>query len=503
MGAENWEQIIQLLTGFQLPDRNKITTKSVKDGDSNVPWIKVELKTIPAIDHFTNTISNNGLSWQFQFYERNGTDKVTMHQATVTIVDQLEGAQYWQRSEEALKMLLNEPYATNGSLDTENGAPGATKGIDLKSFTTLAQSFDQVGTFFKTHTETLKQWTEALGKENNAWGGVAAGVFWNLINNLHEEYDSYRLALMPANWQPEQTSRSTNYTSSTLHGDSVIGAEVELYKALTEIQDAYGKYITRSAAPITVTFPDGESRSTTVDGDTRMVMWEVMMETLQFLWDHNYTNILFRSNVGDLPDDGWNNPDRSWIGTTPAFRDTTAWGKLSDISTWTGIAHEAVRRWTNNVETNLDVPSRAAFQELGQGWSRQLDPIWNSAFTVPATPPAPLGGGDDGSAGGGGGGASFPKSGGGQGGGDLPSLGNLPSLGGGGAGGGQGGGDISTPHPSGDLPSLGNLPSLGGGGAGGGQGGGDISTPHPSGDLPSLGNLPSLGGGGAGGGQGG
>ncbi|MFI5635349.1 hypothetical protein ACIA8E_39600, partial [Streptomyces sp. NPDC051664] len=41
-------------------------------------------------------------------------------------------------------------------------------------------------------------------------------------------------------------------------------------------------------------------------------------------------------------------------------------------------------------------------------------------------------------------------------------------------------GDISTPHPSGDLPSLGNLPSLGGGGAGGGQGGGNISVKNPN-----------------------
>jgi hypothetical protein len=387
--ADNWENIINLMTGFKLADRGTITGKK---GAGGTPWLDVTIKSI-GMDLYTHgTPHSDGMGFDIEFYSGSG-EGVRKYRATVTFTDQTDGRQYWKRSAAALNDLVNSPYKT---LDSHTGTdvggdPGADSAVDLTSFAVLAKSFDNAGTFFTNHAETLKQWAESLGEENAAWKGQAAGVFWHLINDLHDKYDKFKSDLIPPGFRPENTSVSTGYVSTTRFGDSIIGAEVALHKSLQDMNDHLTKFMNKNGSPVSVTHPDGSTTSEIVSGDTREVLAQVMAEIVNWVTEHNAKNVYSYSKYN--PYGGYmGNPGAPITGysTQAGYQDSTAWGNLKDTATWSGAANEAIKRWTTNVETNLDTPARADVTALQQAWSRVLNPNWDGSFTFSGGPSTPL-----------------------------------------------------------------------------------------------------------------
>ncbi|MYS21403.1 hypothetical protein GA0115240_13001, partial [Streptomyces sp. DvalAA-14] len=384
MAADNWEHIINLMTGFTLAERSAIEGSK---GAGGIPWLDVEIKSVGMSLHAESTAHGDGMGFDIQFYSGTGTD-VGKYQATVTFKDQTDGRQYWKRSAAALADLVASPYKTAGvtSGTDVGGDPTPDAGVDLTSFSTLAKSFDKAGVFFTNHAETLKQWAESLGDENAAWKGQAAGVFWHLINDLHDKYDNYTSELIPPGFSPANTSVSTGYVSTTKHGDSVIGAEVALHTALQSMNDSLSKYMNQTGTPISVTHPDGSSTSDIVSGDTREVLYKVMTEITDWVSVHNAPGVV--GYMAPNPYGGYMGnptaPIQSYT-TNANYSDATTWGNLKDTSTWSGAANEAVKRWQTNIETNLDTPARADVTTLQQSWSRVLDPNWDTTFAFEDT----------------------------------------------------------------------------------------------------------------------
>ena len=370
MAVDNWEHIINLMTGFTLGERKDIMGAT---GDGGVPWLAVDIKRKNRLDlrRPEQWPHNDGNGWFIQFYTGQGGD-VQKYEANVTFTDQTAGRQYWQRSNDALKLLVQPPYKTLGMSSGSGGSPTLDSGVDLASFTTAAKSFDTAGDFFNKHSEILKQWTESLGDENAAWKGKAAGVFYDLINNLHDKYETFKTELTPPGFSPSHVSVESGYPSKTLHGDSLITAQVALHTALQHMYDEFLKFMYRSAQPIEVTKPDGQRTTEIIDGDTRNVLNYMMIEVAQWIETHNSPNVHARPPITV------HGPPK--FTTDSSYSDTTVWGNLKDSSTWAAIANEALYRWRTNVETNLDVPARAEVATLQQTWSRVLNPGWNKAF---------------------------------------------------------------------------------------------------------------------------
>ncbi|MET8832058.1 AAWKG family protein [Streptomyces sp. NPDC004610] len=381
MAVDNWEHIINLMTGFTLGERGEIMEAK---GDGGVPWltnINIQELGKPARGQvLVQRVNADGMGATFQFFSGTGSG-VRLYQADVGFTDQTAGRQYWQRSYDALVGLARSPYSTVGASSNYGGSPSQENGVDLRSFTTLALSFDKAGTFFNSHAEILKQWTEALGDENASWKGTAAGVFWDLINLLYEKYEHFKSELSPPGFSSTATAVATNHSSPTIHGNSLIEAENALHRAYVNMFDDFVKFMYRSATPITVSHPDGSQSGRNIDGDPRAVLVDIMNELI--VWINNYNTSKTGMIEGTADDDGQQYgdyvSDDKWL-TLPDYRDSTVWGNLKDQSTWSAISNEARYRWRVNIETNLDTPARAEVKTLQENWSRVLNPGWNTAF---------------------------------------------------------------------------------------------------------------------------
>ncbi|MFG2632258.1 AAWKG family protein, partial [Streptomyces sp. NPDC048473] len=371
MAVDNWEHILHLVTGWTLPERSEITGAK---GDSGIPWMNVSIKEIGNSLSPTNSLGEMGAT--FQFYTGKG-NSVGMYQADISYTDISLGKQFWTRTDFALSNLLNN-HTTVGLADPVGGAPAGTGGVDMHTFSKVAASFDAAGDFFANRTEILKQWLESLGDEQAAWKGKAASVFWNLLDDLHSKYENFTAQLRPPGFQPQNHSLANpGYQTTTLHGDSLIGAELSLHNAIQKLYDQYNKFFWQQAQPISYTMADGSSASQNLPADPRDIMNQLMADIANWITGHNWNHVTYTSSGQG----GYNGHGTAptW-GTSDGFSSSPSWGNLQDTSTWSAIANEAVRRWTTNVQTNLDTPAVPVVTELQQNWTRVLDPNWNTRF---------------------------------------------------------------------------------------------------------------------------
>ncbi|MGW0925168.1 AAWKG family protein, partial [Streptomyces sp. NPDC002755] len=376
MPADNWEHIINLVTGWTLPDRADIIDKS--KGDGGIPWLNVSIKGVDNDRVAINSLHGDGNGATIQFWSGSGKG-VKKHEANITFVGMEKGKQYWEASALVLRNLVYGNFSSANLNTSIPGAPSPEKGIDLHTFSQLAKSFDAAGNFFARHTEVIKQWAEALGSEQASWKGTAASAFWHMLDQLHTKYENYLSQLRPPGFTPANVSSSTGYVSTTLHGESLIGAEVALYKLVSDLYYYQQNFFWRRAAPIGITRPDSTTASFRAAADPRDILLELVRDITEWVGIHQAPFVYFEYTSMPTGDGGYAAYDT--VTTLPGFQESTHWGALKDTSTWGGIANEAVSRWRDNVSKNLDelaIPSVAVLQKE---WSRVLDPNWNTKFT--------------------------------------------------------------------------------------------------------------------------
>ncbi|WFB88503.1 MULTISPECIES: AAWKG family protein [Streptomyces] len=362
MPADNWEHIINLMTGWTLPERTEVVDQK---GGGGIQWLDVKISNVSlhTVEGAGNVIGPS--SSVFHFYEADSKvpSFVRGKRVDVTYTGIELGKEFWVRGSAALDLLLAS-YSTEGAHGA--GAPAAGQGVDLRTFTAAAKSFDAAGDFFAQRTEIIKQWLEAMGSENAAWKGTAADVFRLLLERMHDKYENYTAQLRPPGFAASSTSPSTSYASTTLHGDSLLTTEQALYQAYQKLFDAHFKFYWRTGQQISYEKADGSAASGNYPADPRDILIEMMVDIGNFIVTYNFSQV----SGGAL--------GRPVVGS--AFSDTPKWGRLSDMSTWSAVGNEATRRWTYNVAYNLDPPARQVVTETAQVLSRQLDPEWNTRF---------------------------------------------------------------------------------------------------------------------------
>jgi hypothetical protein len=219
---------------------------------------------------------------------------VGKYEADIRYADLSKGKQFWYQGDFALWHLVYNNFQSTG-FNAIGGAPSDTGGVDLHSFVKAAQSFDQAGNFFTQHTETLKQWLDSLGSENPAWMGKAADVFWHLIDDLHRKYENFASELRPPGFQPTNTSVAyPGYQSTTLHGDSLIGAEVALHDALANLYAAHYNFYWQKGSPIPTTQADGSQAQYQPPADPRDILNHIMGEIASWVATYNAPNVNYR-----------------------------------------------------------------------------------------------------------------------------------------------------------------------------------------------------------------
>ncbi|KPI20816.1 T-complex 10/CenJ [Actinobacteria bacterium OK006] len=372
MAIDNWEHILALLTGWTLPDRSAVTSTK---GDSGIPWVNVKIKK-KSLDEPTNVLRDDGAT--FQFYTGSGNN-ISMYQADVSYADISLGKQFWTRTGNALEHMLYDFSSLNVS-DPYGGAPSTANGVDLHDFSRIAAAFDVAGDFFQQRTEILKQWLESLGKEQAAWKGTAAGVFYDLIDDLRAKYEHFTSELRPPGFASANHSvANPGYQPTTLHADDLISAERYLYKAYEKLYETYRNFYWRNGQAVSFAQADGSTGSGRLAADPRDILNEMMADIAQWITVHNWSNVRYGmyQDVSGNPE--FHRSHEEWTAVD-GFSSAVTWGNLQDTSTWSAVANEAVNRWTRNVQTNLDTPAVPVVNELQRDWSRVLNPGWNPRF---------------------------------------------------------------------------------------------------------------------------
>ncbi|NEC37894.1 AAWKG family protein [Streptomyces rubrogriseus] len=383
MAVDNWENIIKLLTGWTLPGRSEVT--GVK-GDSGTPWINVKVKKEKHRSTNPQIHLDPGHGATFQYFVQHGKS-VDMYTAEVSYQGDLaKGTTYWERSREALNRLVNQ-FQSSGEPSAYGGDPGLTDGVDLHSFTKAAYSFDRAGQFFLNRTAVLKNWLDALGADNAAWKGTAADVFRELIDDLHDKYDHFTTQLRPPGFTPANTSVVTGTQAWTLHGDNLIGAQNDLHRAYTDLSRQLDDFYWRRGRGINVTSADGNTRSHVPPAEPTSILDELMWDVQWFIMQYNHPKVAYRTTRYN-----WGTSTEtitSWH-PTPGFSANTAWGNLKDQSTWSGLAQEAINRWTSNLQANLDEPGHQIATDLGTKWTQVLDSGRDTRFAFEDIPSVSL-----------------------------------------------------------------------------------------------------------------
>ncbi len=386
MAAQNWEDILHLLTNWSLVSRGDVTKVT---GDSGIPWVNVDFKRggwkFDSDDDVFALImpKNPNKGWHFEFFTiRGGAAKCRLE---VTYLDDPTFHRFWGDSDGVLSSLVTQYSSEKGDVSVRGDGAPTVDGVKLKSFAELAWSFDAAGDFFKQQTAVLDDWKKQLGSEQASWKGTAAGAFWLLVDDLHKKYENYTSQLQPPGFSPQHRSPSTGYMAKTLHGDDLVGAEQALYKAYQDLYKIYSDFYWQQGDLITVNLPDGTTTEQHVAADPLDVMNEVFVELARWIIDNNSNK--FGWSTATLPTD--NKEGVQWVGpdveTEEGYSEDTAWGGLTDTATWHRAAQEAVDRWTKNVEKNLDAKARPVLETLQKEWSRVLDPAWNPAFSFSDT----------------------------------------------------------------------------------------------------------------------
>jgi hypothetical protein len=377
VAIDNWEHILALLTGWTLPDRSAVTSAK---GDSGIPWVNVKIKKRGLGDP-TNVLRDDGAT--FQFYTGSGKN-ISMYQADVSYADISLGKVFWTRTGNALEHMLYDFSSINVS-DPYGGAPSATNGVDLHDFSRIAAAFDVAGDFFQHRTEILKQWLESLGKEQAAWKGTAAGVFYDLIDDLRAKYEHFTSELRPPGFESANHSvANPGYQPTTLHADDLIGAERYLYKAYEKLYETYRNFYWRNGQAVSFAQADGSTGSAKLAADPRDILNEMMADIAQWITVHNWSNVRYGVYQDLAGNPETHRSHEEWTAVD-GFSSTVTWGNLQDTSTWSAVANEAVNRWTRNVQANLDTPAVPVVNELQRDWSRVLDPGWNPRFAFSDT----------------------------------------------------------------------------------------------------------------------
>lgn len=246
-----WGKAVTLYTGYPLPSRKKLFDTLMSS--EGFPLFRMDISIMSSTELTSSNFSvlvgwhtQQGEDYDLAFVHAGGDgrhDDGTLYQANIVFIGVpvdgngrarlLDAGELWSAgkftgvlgNEWDLSLLSQYQSGSKAAIDQLRSAR-TTRGfsyngltvvnseaVDADSFERTAQAFDRAMKFFEDHAATLEQWETSLGEENAAWRGQAAGLFWQLIHQLHRNYDGYVDQLAPRRPPPRRrcpavTSRS-------------------------------------------------------------------------------------------------------------------------------------------------------------------------------------------------------------------------------------------------------------------------------------------------------
>ncbi|MFF4172335.1 AAWKG family protein [Streptomyces sp. NPDC001744] len=385
--GDYWHEAVRLFTGYDAPIRSTLFDEIV--GNHGIKQMKVEISKQDSVESVTGEeydwMAENA-GWDIQntdfvipFYTRGGTEGVTYYKARFTLLGakvadgkpvggEVVGAEGKSKYGKELEdghfkpsdngtvwntfKLTQYSYGTGHALrdllEKENGTLGYSwggsdpldlgKGVRLKSFDMVADSFDRVAKFFWDGKNTMDEWQNSVGSSpNDAWLGQSAGVFWDLVHELGRRYDNYAEDMESVGGGVSKQGREMREAGQALR---------------TQAQNLYNKW----------------EYWNVYEGNPLRWLVDLLSEIANKSWYNNLTQVDAEYEYYGEAGGMWDYTPRSDFTSQATDAHGKTYGEMSELDTWKKVGDEAVRRWEQSVKDKLVAPAKEALNNMATAW---------------------------------------------------------------------------------------------------------------------------------------
>ncbi|MBJ6612853.1 AAWKG family protein [Streptomyces sp. I4(2020)] len=367
--SDVWASLVTHITGYPVPDRSTIFDTLRSDHGGKLFRMDIRDRGLGAfVQDASGFLRNTGEDYDIWFFDSGkrtqikqarivfegrvragdeviwadpGTDDVA--NASVREGNEFKDYNKDEMSTVALARYMNGPRTA--LLELRGGSTGNARfsnlgvaedaAVDLKSFDTTGQSFDFAAQFFRDQGPKIKEWEDALGREDATWKGEAAEVFRSLLTKIRENYDAYI-----ETFDETPSTGEGDGTGKTVYSRALSQARQALENAADKLLDAW------------ITWANSDYY------DPHRVLRYVLDDLALWVDAHNVANTDIKTTYSAYSSSTYHDPKEGFSQNHPEY------GDLTDIANWAKVGDKAVQIWSRGVDEYLVKPARSVQSTL-------------------------------------------------------------------------------------------------------------------------------------------
>ncbi|CAL9649537.1 AAWKG family protein [Streptomyces sp. enrichment culture] len=367
--SDVWASLVTHITGYPVPDRSTIFDTLRSDHGGKLFRMDIRDRGLGSfVQDASGFLRNTGEDYDIWFFDSGkrtqikqarivfegrvragdelifadpGTDDVA--NASVREGNEFKDYNKDEMSTVALARYMNGPRTAllelrggnTGNARFSNLGVAEDAAVDLKSFDTTGQSFDFAAQFFRDQGPKIKEWEDALGREDATWKGEAAEVFRSLLTKIRENYDAYI-----ETFDETPSTGEGDGTGKTVYSRALSQARQALENAADKLLDAW------------ITWANSDYY------DPHRVLRYVLDDLAVWVDANNVANTEIKTTYSAYSSSTYHDPKEGFSQNHPEY------GDLTDIANWAKVGDKAVQIWSRGVDEYLVKPARSVQSTL-------------------------------------------------------------------------------------------------------------------------------------------
>ncbi|MGA5442794.1 AAWKG family protein [Streptomyces griseoincarnatus] len=367
--SDVWASLVTHITGYPVPDRSTIFDTLRSDHGGKLFRMDIRDRGLGSfVQDASGFLRNTGEDYDIWFFDSGkrtqikqarivfegrvragdelifadpGTDDVA--NASVREGNEFKDYNKDEMSTVALARYMNGPRTAllelrggnTGNARFSNLGVADDAAVDLKSFDTTGQSFDFAAQFFRDQGPKIKEWEDALGREDATWKGEAAEVFRSLLTKIRENYDAYI-----ETFDETPSTGEGDGTGKTVYSRALSQARQALENAADKLLDAW------------ITWANSDYY------DPHRVLRYVLDDLALWVDANNVAKTDIKTTYSAYSSSTYHDPKEGFSQNHPEY------GDLTDIANWAKVGDKAVQIWSRGVDEYLVKPARSVQSTL-------------------------------------------------------------------------------------------------------------------------------------------
>ncbi len=367
--SDVWASLVTHITGYPVPDRSTIFDTLRSDHGGKLFRMDIRDRGLGSfVQDASGFLRNTGEDYDIWFFDSGkrtqikqarivfegrvragdelifadpGTDDVA--NASVREGNEFKDYNKDEMSTVALARYMNGPRTAllelrggnTGNARFSNLGVAEDAAVDLKSFDTTGQSFDFAAQFFRDQGPKIKEWEDALGREDATWKGEAAEVFRSLLTKIRENYDAYI-----ETFDETPSTGEGDGTGKTVYSRALSQARQALENAADKLLDAW------------ITWANSDYY------DPHRVLRYVLDDLALWVDANNVAKTDIKTTYSAYSSSTYHDPKEGFSQNHPEY------GDLTDIANWAKVGDKAVQIWSRGVDEYLVKPARSVQSTL-------------------------------------------------------------------------------------------------------------------------------------------